>query len=509
MLHKRFSRGRRPRPGRFMNFTAPAGVKDLLHREIATLEARGLYDSSWLPDPDPVLRKLGKDMAVYRELLSDPRVGPVAESRTGAVACLEWWLEPDSAGKRVMAEVQPMLDGCDMQHVIEHAAQAPLWGCAPLEIVWKKGRRVIAPEKVVGKPMDWFAFTPSGQLLFKSLSNPLGEPLPPRKFLLPRYLASADNPYGQRVLSRCFWPVTAKRGGMQFWMLFLEKFSNPHVIGRLPRGTAKEEYVDLLDALASLVQDAVAVIPDDASVEFMEAGKGATHQLFAGHEDKRDSDITIAIAGQNLTTEVKSGSLAAAQTHFQVRQDLRDRDKKLVAAAVQDLIDWCCEMNSLPRPWPRFAFYEEQDVDLVLAQRDKLLYDQGVAFTPEYYGDTYGIESKYIKAVQAPADQAGFAHSGPDANAQYGHEPQTHADPFLAEAARDLDPRELQDQADKLLAPVLEHINALADAGAGLHELQAQLLDAYPDMDDAALETMLARALFLADLYARAQEPAQ
>lgn len=29
-----------------------------------------------LPDPDPILRKLGKDIRVYKDLLADSRVGP-------------------------------------------------------------------------------------------------------------------------------------------------------------------------------------------------------------------------------------------------------------------------------------------------------------------------------------------------------------------------------------------------------------------------------------------------
>jgi hypothetical protein len=43
-----------------------------------------------LPDPDPFLRKLGKDIRVYKELLADARVGPCVESRKAAVVALEW-----------------------------------------------------------------------------------------------------------------------------------------------------------------------------------------------------------------------------------------------------------------------------------------------------------------------------------------------------------------------------------------------------------------------------------
>jgi hypothetical protein len=35
----------------------------------------GMGFGGWLPNPDPVLKKLGKDITVYKELLADPVVG--------------------------------------------------------------------------------------------------------------------------------------------------------------------------------------------------------------------------------------------------------------------------------------------------------------------------------------------------------------------------------------------------------------------------------------------------
>ncbi len=36
--------------------------------------------------------------------------------------------------------------------------------------------------------------------------------------------------------------------------------------------------------------------------------------------------------------------------------------------------------------------WEEEDVDLTLSQRDKMLADSGVKFTKEYFMKTYGFE---------------------------------------------------------------------------------------------------------------------
>ncbi|MDK4529002.1 hypothetical protein QG082_02890 [Kingella kingae] len=42
-----------------------------------------------LPNPDPILRKMGKHIHAYRELLRDPLVGGQIRRRKAAVARLE------------------------------------------------------------------------------------------------------------------------------------------------------------------------------------------------------------------------------------------------------------------------------------------------------------------------------------------------------------------------------------------------------------------------------------
>jgi hypothetical protein len=71
-------------PTTFVNF-ADAGAS--LAKEIATRERSidfyGL--SGYLPNPDPVLKKMGKDIAVYRELMADAHVAACVESRRAGV----------------------------------------------------------------------------------------------------------------------------------------------------------------------------------------------------------------------------------------------------------------------------------------------------------------------------------------------------------------------------------------------------------------------------------------
>ena len=69
-----------------------ANSKKGLTEEIATRKrALNFYSlANILPDPDIVLRKQGKDIRIYKELLCDPHVFACVQSRKAGVLALDW-----------------------------------------------------------------------------------------------------------------------------------------------------------------------------------------------------------------------------------------------------------------------------------------------------------------------------------------------------------------------------------------------------------------------------------
>ncbi len=69
-----------------------ANSKKNLTEEIATRKrALNFYSlANILPDPDIVLRKQGKDMRIYKELMCDPHVFACVQSRKAGVLSLDW-----------------------------------------------------------------------------------------------------------------------------------------------------------------------------------------------------------------------------------------------------------------------------------------------------------------------------------------------------------------------------------------------------------------------------------
>ena len=86
----------------------------------------------------------------------------------------------------------------------------------PLEIIWGKVDNLVLPMEVKAKPSEWFCFDDENNLKFRTKESYFGEELPQMKFLCPQSNACYDNPYGERTLSKVFWAVTFKKGGLKF-----------------------------------------------------------------------------------------------------------------------------------------------------------------------------------------------------------------------------------------------------------------------------------------------------
>ena len=374
------------------------GMKKGITEEIATRKrALNFYSlANILPDPDIVLKKQGKDIRIYKELLCDPHVFACTQSRKAGVLSLDWEINRGLDKDQNAEDVENLLKKLDLQKIISDILDATQFGFQPLEIIWKRDKSGhIMPERVTAKPPEWFCFDDDNNLKFRTKENYYGEIVPDKKFLLAQNNPSYNNPYGERTLSRVFWNVTFKKGGLKFWVVFTEKYGMPHLIGKHPRGSTKEETNSLADMLEDMVQDAIAVIPDDSSIEIQEASKSSSAEIYEKLIDKMNTEISKAILGQTLTTEIGStGSYAASNTHMQVRQDIIDSDKKLVEGVINKLIQWIYEINFANAEVPVFELYEPEDVDLTLAQRDKILSDTGVKFTKEYFIKNYGLEEE-------------------------------------------------------------------------------------------------------------------
>ena len=383
----------------------------------------------YLPDPDPILKKMGRGISELQELLTDSHLESVWGVRCAAASGAEWFMAPaENGGAREQEAADAFaaeLKGMDVPRIIEEMMDAVAYGYSPLEILWtpRDGRWGI--QDIVGKPPQWFIFNSENRLLFKA--GKFGtEELPENRFLLVRNRPSYANPYGVKAFSKCFWPVTFKRNGFRWWTVFVEKYGGAFTSGEYPLNTPQHIKDELLTALEKLAADSVAIFPEGTKINITTAGdkqgSSSVHEAFI---QMCNAETSKAILGETLTTEIgDTGSYAAAQTHNKVREDIAAADRRRIGAA----------FNGLAKLWtffnfgegvgsPTFEFVQDEDLQTNRADRDAKLCQQGWRPTKEYFMRQYGMHEDDFTIQESYGGDSfpGFSQAAPVGNAHENH----------------------------------------------------------------------------------------
>ena len=234
---------------------------------------------------------------------------------------------------------------------------------------------------------------------------------------------SYRNPYGEALLSRVWWPWFYRSKAWEFWMVYLERFGMPWVVGKT-NSTNDDKINEFSEKLYTAVQDAVFVTGEGEDIQLVESKTSAGSTAFETIQGELAKSIQKVILGQTLTTDTGKGgggSYALGKVHDGVRKDRRDTDVKLIAKTIQKIIDGLTYLNFPAAKPPIFVMEDGKTISKERAGRDKLLYDSGVRFTAPYLlrvydfneGDFY-IVSDEIKPDKVKPDNKlkaqSFAH---------------------------------------------------------------------------------------------------
>jgi hypothetical protein len=362
-----------------------------------------------LPDPDPILQKMGRGITALQELLTDSHLESVWSIRCSAASGAEWFCAAggDGNGKKEQEAADLFaeeLRQLDIPRVIEEMMDAIAFGYAPLEVIWRAqgGRWVIGD--IVGKPPQWFEFDQENNLVFRT--GVIGtEPLPKNRFLIARHRPSYANPYGIKVFSKCYWPVTFKKNGFRWWTVFVEKYGGAFLYGKYPNNASDIYKNELLTSLERMASDAVAIAPEGAEITIESlANKGSVSNVHAEYIEAANKEISKAVLGQTLTTDIGSkGSYAAAQAHNLVRQDLAAADRRRISACFNRLAAvWTYYNYGADVLPPVFEFVKDEDLQQERAERDTKLYALGWRPKKAYIEREYDI----------PQEDFEIAHEG-------------------------------------------------------------------------------------------------
>lgn len=424
------------------------------------------YVESVLPNPDKVLKDNQLDLSYFKELTNDPHVHSCVQSRKAGLMSLEYDITQGESSPEITEIVQSVFKGLDVYDVIEGLLDAFVYGFQPAEIIWRVVDDMILPVKVTPKPAWWFHLDSNNLLKFKEKTNPMGVAVDMRKFVVCSVGATYDNPYGQSALSRCFYPVLFKKGGFKLWSLFVQKYGMPFLVGKMKAETNVEAN-QLLKILMQLNQNAVTVLPPDVDLQTIEAGANSS----ANYNDFINScnnEISKAILSQTLTTENNTsvGSNAMAQTHFAVKEEVVNADKRMIEKAFNTVIRHIVDLNFFGATAPVFSMYQKNAIDLNLAERDSKLAGTGqIKFTKEYFVRWYGFAEDEFDIAVAPAPTS----------------------PQFAEP-------------DDSVNLIIKQISDLVQSGRDFEEIQANILEAFPTLDASAFEDVFAQGVLAASV---------
>ena len=225
-----------------------------------------------------------------------------------------------------------------------------------------------------------------------------------------------------------------------------------------------------------------------------------------------NQEITKVILGQTLTTETghsgrgSSGGKAAASIHEDVRQDYIKADADMLSNQLNaQLIRWIVDYNFFEvKKYPKLWIRTSQDKDLKpLADRDAVLQKMGLKIPDSYLYETYGIPQprtgdKTSNPLPASKGARVSTAGGDETFAEHEHHPFPDQK-AVDDLAGSIDPEELQKQMEGVLKPVIDLIEKEKD----YNKVLSKLAEVYPEMNTSGLEEILARAIFVTELWGR------
>ncbi|ECK7726970.1 DUF935 family protein [Campylobacter coli] len=200
---------------------------------------------------------------------------------------------------------------------------------------------------------------------------------------------------GDALLAKLYFPVKLKNASLKFWIEFLERFGSPWAVAKTDSDP---------DALASEIHQMLngdsAVIDKEEELDLIQPKTKANYNEII---DYLDNQIRSVVLGANLSSQVSGGSLAAAESHNQIRKDLAAQDGQIVLFILNRALKFFKEINNF-KDELYVQFFNESDPKSELCERDLKLFNMGFIFDEEYIKSTYNVEGKLIGEILEKKD---------------------------------------------------------------------------------------------------------
>lgn len=192
--------------------------------------------------------------------------------------------------------------------------------------------------------------------------------LPPYK-LIKAYRTNRDGYHDLEGVMRSVarWYVI-KTFLIRVYAQYAEVYGFPVPIVKVSEDELKKQKSLIKSLLQSVGVNRYGIFLKSMDYEMHEAGGTTNSDVFEKYLNFANTEIAIAVLGQNLTSEVSGGSRAASETHFKVFEDLTRDDLEFTDEIIQEqFVNPLVRVNfpSLPPElYPTYRSVLQHDVDL-------------------------------------------------------------------------------------------------------------------------------------------------
>ncbi len=356
-------------------------------------------------------------------------------------------------------------------------------------------------------------------------------------------VAADDQEPWMAGMVRCLGlPFLLRTFSARDWARFCERHGLPIVVIEEPMQFDADARKAFAQSVSTMGRSGVVRLPqqEDATggkgpgfkMEFLEA-KDTGWASFEAFRKDLSTSIAIAILGQNLTTEVNGGSLAASQMHDAVRREYRDADVEVLSTELHDGVIVPYVRFHRPNdvdaaPWPHWDTAEPADQGKIV----KTANDTATAIQAFKAAGMRVDVAAFIESVGIPMLPGAPIEEPEDAEEEpVGETPDAESDPkddapddaettsvqlasgsALVDAQGFINGQRFADAlagnagrtARKLLAPDIESLLSIIDDAQSFEDVRAVLGDVYAAMKPEALADLVERTEILARMAGKA-----
>ncbi|TVU88300.1 DUF935 domain-containing protein [Vreelandella titanicae] len=450
----------------------------------------------------------------------DAQIGADLGKRRQLAAELEWQIVPpdgaDAREKKAAEQAAEVFSGFEVEDLILDLGTGIGHGWANLELSWQRDGAMRYIEQPTLRPHSWFRLHPDDQncITLRDMSA-TGAELWPLGWVQHRHRAKSGYVARMGLHRMLAWPYLFQNYALGDLAQLLEIYGLPARIGTYPRNATEKEKATLLRAVVTLGQNAAGIIPEGMGIEFQEAaGKGASADLYKTMMDWCERAKAKAILGGTLTSGTGEGTNtnALGNVHERGQTSLIRSDVRQYAGSIGKSILWpMAALNfgiEKANRAPRFYLDTGETEDLErLSKSLPIFVDMGAKIPLWWLHEKSGIpkaaEGEDVLMPKAAPNAFGALRLA-QSNQPLAALRQAPTQPGQPSYYRDATLDQLDNQAQPIVDSWVNHVQLLVEQAESFEQLQELITNAFEDLDETELASVMAIAFEAADLAGRA-----